>query len=151
MNVPKHEWRVLADKYIEGLCTTEESACWERLILSDDEAMLLHMEAVADAEITMPELADPDGFADRVLTRDEIVPYPVPNTPPSIKRPRRWYEKTIFHYTVAASITLVFMFTGAFERIFPEAIERIYPGPQTPSYTEQLMNKTTGWLDQLLP
>lgn len=151
MNVPKHEWGLLADKYIKGLSTTEETACWERLILSDDEALLLHMELVSESEILLPALTDPDSFAERVLSHEEIVPYPAPKTAPSVKRPRRWYEKTIFHYTVAATITLVFMFTGSFDHILPEETDRIYPGPQTPSFTEQLMNKTTGWLDRLLP
>ena len=147
----RHAWKTLAERYIQGVSNAEESECWEQLILSEDEAMLLHIEAVAEAAANMPKLADPVGFADRVLKQREMVPYPVPTTAPSMKRPRRWYEKTMIHYTVAASLTLVFMFTGTFDRLVPENAGRMYPGPETPSYTEQLMNKTTGWLDQLLP
>ena len=120
-------------------------------MLSDDEALRIYMQAMAEMDGELPSLPDPEDFARKVLERQDFVPYRRRNESLSSGRPRRWYERPIFHYTVAASITLVFVFSGAFDRMFPEDGHRERPVTQAPSYSEQLMEKTTGWLDRLKP
>lgn len=151
MITPNTEWRLQAATYIKGECTAEEASSWEALMLSNDAVLDVYMQVMSEMDSELPAMSNAEAFADRVLADEEVVPYQNRVVPLSSDRPRRWYERSLFHYTVAASITLVFMFSGAFDRLFPEDANHKSQVSHSPSYSEQLMKKTTGWLDQLKP
>lgn len=151
MNKATSDWRLLAERYIKGECSSEAAASWEALMLSDDTALEVYIQAMSEMDSELPDMTDPDDFTDRVLVNEDIIPYRSRVIPLSSDRPGRWYEKPLFHYTVAASITLVFMFSGAFDQLFPEEAKHRLPQSQSPSYSEQLMEKTTNWLDRIMP
>ena len=145
------EWRLQAASYIKGECTAEEASSWEALMLSNDEVLDVYMQVMSEMDHELPAMSNAEAFTDRILADEEVVPYQNRVVPLSSERPRRWYERPLFHYTVAASITLVFMFSGAFDRLFPEDANPKSQVSPSPSYSEQLLDKTTGWLDQLKP
>lgn len=150
MNTAHSDWKQQAGRYIRGECSSEEASSWEALMLSNDNALNVYMQVMAEMDQDLPMLESPESFADRVLSDKEIVPYQRRSVPTSSDRPRRWYERPLFHYTVAASLTIVFMFSGAFDRLFPESKNHQVPkSSQSVSYSEQLMEKTTSWLDRL--
>lgn len=151
MNTTISEWRSRATNYIKGECSSEEAAAWEALMLSNDDVLEVYMQVMSEMDSELPVMNHPETFVDRVLSNETIVPYRSQLVPISLDRPRRWYEKSVFHYTVAASITLVLMFSGAFDRLFPEGKNPKAELSSSPSYSEQLMEKTTNWLDQLKP
>lgn len=151
MNKETSDWRLQAERYIKGECSPEAAASWEALMLSEDAALDMYIQAMSEMESELPDMADPDDFTDRVLADEGMIPYRARVIPLSSDRPRKWYEKPLFHYTVAASITLVFMFSGTFDRLFPEDTKHRLPQSESPSYSEQLMEKTTNWLDMILP
>jgi hypothetical protein len=63
----------------------------------------------------------------------------------------RWYEKTIFHYAVAASLTLLIMSSGMFDKLHTGQMELMIPKKDnSPSFSEQVIQATSGWLDQLM-
>lgn len=152
MILPNSDWRLQAVNYIKGECSAEEASSWEALMLSDDAALDVYMQVMSEMDSELPTLENPESFVDSVLSNKEINPYRSRSVPISSNRPRRWYDRPLFHYTVAASFTVVFMFSGAFDRLFPEEPNQQVPKQsQSISYSEQLMEKTTSWLDQLKP
>ncbi|SMF87206.1 hypothetical protein SAMN05661091_3659 [Paenibacillus uliginis N3/975] len=152
MNMRNSNWRLQAASYIKGECSSEEASSWEALMLSDDAALDVYMQVMSEIDSELPTLENLEGFTDGVLSNEEIIPYRNRIVPISSDRPRRWYERPLFHYTVAASITLMLMFSGTFDRLFPEDTHHTAPKlSQSTSYSKQLMEKTTSWLDRLKP
>lgn len=64
-----------------------------------------------------------------------------------------FYQHTLFHYGVAASITIILMSTGVFSQLIHQSNAwSLFTGEkQQRSVTDQLMQKTTALLDQLRP
>ncbi|MGG1876991.1 hypothetical protein ABDI30_05275 [Paenibacillus cisolokensis] len=151
MKQPHHQLRSVAEAYIRGEVSDDEAAWFEACITSDDSALALYMEALADIEAELPTLEAPDQFAERLIAHEKIVPYRSAVPESDKDRPKRWYERPLFHYTIAASITMLFMFSGAYERLLP-AEDGLVPAANStmPSYSERWVDTTTGWIDQLL-
>ncbi|WP_054957369.1 hypothetical protein [Paenibacillus dakarensis] len=150
MNQANTDWRADAKRYLKGECSSEEAICWEELMLSNDEVLEVYMQVLSEMDSELPVMDSPEAFADRIMADEEIVPYRAQVVPNTSGKPHRWYENAWFHYTVAASITLVFMFSGAFDRLFPGDLELKANTSSAPSYSEQLMEHTTSWLDELM-
>lgn len=150
MKMPHHKLRSLAEAYIKGEATSDDATWFEACITSDDSALELYIQTLADMEEKLPTLKDPEVFANQLVGHADIIPYrrAVPHLDPD--RPKRWYERAIFHYSIAASITMLFMFSGAFDRLLQEDTELVPSHTEVPSYSEQWVDTTTGWLDQLL-
>ncbi|MGG3282361.1 hypothetical protein [Paenibacillus solani] len=144
------EYRHLTERYIRGEGTDEERSNYEELMLSDDSVLTLYMQVLAEFESELPNLPDPEAFADELVAHEQIKPYVHRTTLRNQDHPKRWYERAIVHYTIAASITMLFLFTGAFNQLLPGETSRDISLSNTPSYSEHWMEKTTGWLDQLL-
>lgn len=144
------EYRLLTERYVRGEGTYEERSNYEELMLSDDRVFTWYMQVLGEFDSELPDLPDPDGFVDGVVAHEEIIPYSQRTAWPHQEHPKRWYERAIFHYTIAASITMLFLFTGAFDQLLPGEISGDIPLSKQPSYSEQWMEKTSGWLDQLL-
>ncbi|EHB64462.1 MULTISPECIES: hypothetical protein [Paenibacillus] len=144
------ERKAMTERYIKGEAAPEERALYEERLLSDDSLLELYMEALSRQD-GLPDLPDPALFADRVMNHEKIKPYPRRAAAYASDRPKRWYEKAIVHYAIAASVTLLFLFTGAFERLQSVSPEQGAPLSQSPSYSDQLVEKTSGWIDSLLP
>ncbi|GAB6930016.1 hypothetical protein JCM10914A_39990 [Paenibacillus sp. JCM 10914] len=150
MNRDHHDEMQRIQMFIRGEGTTAERSEFEERLLHDDYVLELYMQVLAEVDHELPELQDPETFAAELVEHEDIQPYRSNVTTLSPQRSKRWYERPMFHYTIAASITLLFMFTGAFDRLLPAEIEQVVAVKEAPSYSEQLMQKTTGWLDQLL-
>lgn len=139
----------MAERYVRGEGSAEERMFFEELMLADDEVLERYMQVLGQLDGELPGLADSAAFAEQIAKHEEIIPYASRVMPLAPERPKRWYERVVAHYVIAASITMLFLFSGAFDRLLPEEPSEV-PLSETPSYTEQLMNKTTSWLDKLL-
>ncbi|KOP68893.1 hypothetical protein AMS62_29320 [Bacillus sp. FJAT-18019] len=144
------EYRQLTERYIRGEGTAEERSNYEELMLSDDSVLTLYMQVLEELDSELPNLPDPEAFADELVAHEQIKPYAHRAAMQNQERPKRWYERAIVHYTIAASITMLFLFTGAFNQLLPGETNGNNSLSNTPSYSEHWMEKTTGWLDQLL-
>lgn len=150
MNAKDHELKLLTERYVRGEGSPEERTSYEELMLTDDDVLEIYMQVLSELDAELPGMADPEAFAEQVVEHEQIMPY-TPKAPLRIQeRPKRWYERAIVHYAIAASITMLFLFTGAFDRLLPSEISGQVPLSDTPSYSEQWVEKTTGWLDRLL-
>ncbi len=138
--------RRLAQHYIDGMCTLEQEQSWESLLLEDTEAMDIHIQLLSSTELRMPDIANVMQFTDEVMNR---IPEHLYEKEDSYQQRRRWFEHPIFHYTVAACITLLFLTTGLFDKLVAGDLNHVIATEQTTSYSDQMMDITVSWLDQL--
>jgi hypothetical protein len=136
----------LAQNYVDGSCTTEQEQTWESLLLEDTEAMELHIQLLSSMELRMPQIGDSKKFTDDVM---KMLPTDLYEKEISyIANRRRWFEHPIFHYAVAACLTLVFLTTGLFDKLVTSELD-VIDHSQNTSYSDQMMDITVTWLDQL--
>lgn len=64
---------------------------------------------------------------------------------------KKWYTNMFFHYTVAASLTLILVGSGIFDQMFDRVsqISQDTEQDQLTSVADQLTNKAGKWLDAL--
>lgn len=60
----------------------------------------------------------------------------------------RWYEKTIFHYAVAASLTLLIMTSGMFDKLHTGQMELMIPKKIIPHHlaSKSYRQLADGWI-----
>ncbi|MEK3787704.1 hypothetical protein [Paenibacillus sp. FSL K6-1230] len=69
---------------------------------------------------------------------------------PRHERGKRWYHRKWAHYAIAASITLICSYTGAFDQLSPAESLRVQSDFHTAeSVSEEVMKAATGWLDRV--
>ncbi|AOZ91291.1 hypothetical protein [Paenibacillus crassostreae] len=136
----------LAQSYIDGTCTKEQERTWEAFLIDDSEAIDLHIQLLSSMELRMPILTDSVQFTNDVMSKLPTQLYESDMN--SFEHKRRWYELPIFHYTVAACITILFMTTGMFDMLIPGKLDVIEQRQSQP-VSDQMMDMTITWLDQL--
>jgi replicative superfamily II helicase len=147
--------RSQANAYIEGHMDEAMREDWEQLLLEDEESLASYMEMLDELQEELPSLENSSAFTERVMgdwakmaeSSAELEQVAVEEG----GRRYRWYEKTIFHYAVAASLTLLIMSSGMFDKLHTGQMELMIPKKDnSPSFSEQVIQATSGWLDQLM-
>ncbi|MBE0335831.1 hypothetical protein [Paenibacillus sp. 23TSA30-6] len=137
--------------YITGACTTKESERLEKLLLEDEQVLVLYLAALEQLESTLDDCSawmDTERFTDQVMA---ALPDMEAEASQVIFKKRRWFEKPVFHYVVAASLTLILLSSGAFDKMMPQTGGKPVPPKERVSYSEEVMRATTSWLDKLKP
>ncbi|MFB5759195.1 hypothetical protein [Paenibacillus medicaginis] len=131
--------------YIHGGCTAEQADYIEQLLLEDEAAFAEYMKELERLQDRLPELDNPVSFAERVMAG-----LPVSNNKAASGKQagQRWYEHAFFHYALAASITLLILFSGAFDKLTAER-SLLLEQSSAPSYSAEAMKAATGWLDRM--
>lgn len=147
--------REQAKAYVEGHMDETIREDWERLLLEDEETFTSYMEMLDELQEDLPSLENSSVFTERVMadwakmTESSALFEQV--TVEEGGRRYRWYEKTIFHYAVAASLTLLIMSSGMFDKLHTGQMELMIPKKDNSlSFSEQVIQATSGWLDQLM-
>jgi len=142
--------------YLSGQGRPEERDSFEELLLENEEDLLIYMESLDMTWEKMPSLENPQAFAEHVMDRltvNAMVPAAVESAGQATEEPRRsrWYEKAIFHYVIAASLTLLFLSSGVFDRLLTGDMNVVIEASvNSPSFSEQAMRAASGWLEQLM-
>lgn len=146
----------------DELPPAERERCEEHL-LQCDMCLAVYMECLERSEGLLPGLSDEREFAGQVMARlEEQAPTEIkpsltgPDS--SLRRKRRtWLHHPIFHYTVAAAVTLLLMSTGIFHQLTqqanasaPPSVDSV-PLRERPSFSKQMMDKTIRVLDSIEP
>lgn len=145
-----------ASAYLQGTGSVRDREEWECQLLEDEDALSEYIEALDEHQDVLPRLEEPLVFVDNVMRSwNELAAVPEVSDESAfiLEEPRRnrWYEKAIFHYTIAASITVLFLLSGVFDRLLiDEMSATVQMKDEDPSYSEQMMLATSGWLDQLI-
>ncbi|MFH5187007.1 hypothetical protein ACHHV8_32960 [Paenibacillus sp. TAB 01] len=126
--------------------TPQEEAELEQHLQQCDTCLELYMLGLEEAEADYPALADPQVLLDQVMLKlPPMAPTPQADFSPlpakKIEDRRTgWLRHPVFHYTVAAAITVVLMSSGAFQTI----VDRLQPGDSYGSEAMKLEHRDKG-------
>jgi len=120
---------------------------YEEHLYSCDQCLDLYFQVVAEQEEFLPVLSNEADFTNTIMARIEES-----NKSDKLHQNVKkvpFYQRVIFHYTVAAAMTILLMITGVFQSITsyvgtiqnPVAIEEQY------SVTKGIVDKTFAWMD----
>lgn len=145
----------MAKAYLEGQGDAADREAWEQQLLEDEDVFASYMKMLDELEKELPPLENSPAFTESVIKdwADRLAPSTELEqiSDKEGKRRYRWYEKTIFHYAVAASLTLLIMSSGMFDKLLTGEMELVIPKKDnSPSFSEQMMQTTSGWLDRLM-
>jgi hypothetical protein len=135
--------------YIRGESVPERAEWLESLLLDDEQAFELYMQVLDAESAVLPVLESPELFAQNVMNQIGMPEIKAVNMETKKCR-RRFYEHRLFHYVIAASLTLIFLSAGWFDKLTPGPNLTDKHAARTP-FSEELVKVTTGWLDRLKP
>lgn len=156
-------------QYIRGELESEMEEQLEDLLRKgDDETFQSYMQAmtlsmdVKEDDAPFPNLQDAEAFTDSVMASilllDEaeckdkigITGENVVQVNRSLKRSRVYRNQPLFHYIIAASITLILLTSGMFDLLTSSAshVNRAIKEQSGPSFSETMMDATHGWMNR---
>jgi hydroxyethylthiazole kinase-like sugar kinase family protein len=119
----------------------------EELLLHDEEALMSYTEALTSLEHEIPHLSDELRFKNQVM--DQILLSQTLQTKSSVKG-KKWSSHPLFHYIIAASVTLFLLSSGLFD-LLSQGTNQIIHNQDSHTLSQQLLEKTTGWINFLKP
>ena len=134
--------------YIEGRTSGNQAVQMEQFLLSEPDAMARYLEAL-ELKQDHPVLPNSDDFTKFVMNRIESLASDGKARNSRGGRNRRWFEHRVFHYTVAACLTLIFLSSGLFDKMAP--YHKFQEGDTAGSFTEKWTEAATSWLDNFKP
>lgn len=112
------------DLYAEGQLPDEERRAYEAHLSSCESCLEWYMQSLERAACAYPELEDEARFTEAVMARIDLEH---PLSPPAFsmkkaklgqtRRVPAFTRNPLFHYTVAAVITVILMSSGAFQSL----------------------------------
>ncbi|AZK47217.1 hypothetical protein [Paenibacillus lentus] len=139
-------------KYILGELDEQQSKHAESLLVHDPNALEAYMAALSSLEERLPGLQQEDAFIEELMHRLPASGE-AQQARGEVKRQagkRRIREHPLFNYVIAASITLFLLSFGVFDHMTSGAYHVVPPSSEPP-LSERIMEKTSGWIDQLKP
>ncbi|RIW33987.1 hypothetical protein D3H55_10330 [Bacillus salacetis] len=139
-HVTYEEWQ----KYVGDGLAEEVRQQYEEHLYSCDDCMEIYLAAIEAGGTSFPEFSDEARFTEDIM--NEVEQYKERDDSRAGKK-QRFYQNAAFHYSVAAAMTIVLMYTGIFQQLigFAEEFER----SSRPSFTNELMNKTTDLINNV--
>jgi hypothetical protein len=137
----KQEWI----QYINGKLAEDLQIELDHHLLSCNQCMNSYMECIEEGGDLLPSLENPMLFVDTIM---KSLPSVHEERPAQKSKMRRFYETPIFHYSVAAAITFIFMSSGLFTQLIDlVSIFQADPVSRGSTVSNTLMHKTINLLD----
>lgn len=138
------EWEM----FINNLLSESEVKQMEDHLYSCDVCLERYLTLIEKEKETLPHLQKDDLTADII---NKVTSKPVHQKRDQTKQPV--YKRTIFHYSVAALLTLCFMGSGLFHTMssYMSTVEAEVIDKPRVSITENLMNKTIKFINEMEP
>ncbi|USB34813.1 hypothetical protein [Paenibacillus sp. YPG26] len=133
-------WR----QYILGELSPGKRDELDQWLAEDETALEEYLVVFESMEHPIGDLPDIYAFTDRVMNALPVNDSSV-NQPLQLHRKWAWIKHPITHYTIAASITLLLITSGFFDRLEQNA-DHLWSGDNG-SISEQWLSRTTSWLD----
>jgi anti-sigma factor RsiW len=137
---PNEEWR----KFICDVLPKEKREEMESHLYSCDECLAVYMELIEACASDLPTPSEQAISADVILAQVALEA-----KPNRMKQSGR--KQKLFHYGIAAAITIGLMSSGIFHSMTTVAVSGTAISENRPSYTEQWMDKTLSFLDWIKP
>ncbi|UCZ53526.1 zf-HC2 domain-containing protein [Bacillus shivajii] len=134
----KGEWL----KFVNGELPDETRQEFEDHLFTCDACMNLYIEAIEESSRNLPSVNNEKAFTDSVMSKVET-DFSSSNVTEQEKTNRPFYQKTAFHYVVAASLTIVLMSSGVFQSItsYVDDLQRSTLSEESPSITAQILDR----------
>jgi anti-sigma factor RsiW len=140
------EWK----RYANDELPEPDREFYEDHLYSCDECLEVYLEAVAETEL--PSMESGSAFTDLVMAKiSEEVKKPAQPRIFEEKKRRPFYQSPLFHYSLAAAMTILLMTTGVFQSItqYAGAVQDPDFQEKKTSVTEGLVDKTFAWMDTI--
>ncbi len=138
-------------RYLKKELSEEEQGIYENHLYSCDQCLVLYLEAVSEEE-ALPVLTNEATFTDLVMGQVSEIKLPTLQTTKETRNGRkRFYQSSIFHYTIAAAMTILLMTSGVFQSLtqYAENVQSSDFQKKETSMTAGLVDKTFAWMDSL--
>ncbi|MDQ0273541.1 hypothetical protein [Cytobacillus purgationiresistens] len=136
------EWQT----YVKNELEDEVRETYEDHLYSCDQCLDLYLMAVEEDDL--PIIENEPNFTDSVMAQIKSQKEaPVPEA--RVERRSAFYQKSIFHYGIAAAMTLILMSTGVFQSLtqYAGGVESQGFKEKETSMTEGIVDKTFAWMD----
>ncbi|WP_141430394.1 hypothetical protein [Bacillus sp. 03113] len=132
-------------KYVNNELEEHVREAYEKHLYSCDQCLELYVRVIEQHEDSFPVIIDETDFANSIMeaiSEQKII---------QKQKATPFYQKALFHYTLAAAMTLLLMMTGVFHSIteYAESIQLSEQNGEQSSMTDGIMNKTFAWMDSL--
>lgn len=126
--------------YVANELDEETRYLYEQHLFSCDQCLELYLKAVESNITASPQLKE--DFTDKVL--DYVTKHTVSKQQ---KYKRSNFQKSFFHYVIAAAMTFILMSSGLFGQLTEVVSQFEKAGnEQTQSFTEKLIDKTMSFI-----
>lgn len=134
--------------YIQGKLSPSEEKRLDMLVIDDIHAFQMYTQELERYEGDLPKLPNREHFTDQIM-RGIPESYEIRENKQSLKTTaQRNRTLPIYHYLIAASITLFLLGSGVFDML-SEGANRTLDKSVDTSISDQWMNATTKWIDSL--
>lgn len=134
-------------KYVKDELEESVRTAYEDHLYTCEECFERYLIAVEENKEELPLLSSEKQFTDKVMAviaEEKKKGVQETNGTP-------FYQKAIFHYLIAAGMTILLMTTGVFQEItkFGDAAQHVSVHEKSTSFTNVWMNKTITLLDEI--
>ena len=139
-------------KYVKNEVEQSAREEFEAHLYNCDQCLTIYLQAVAAEEEYLPMIEDEAEFTNLVMEKiAESKPTSIQTLKKKSANRKPFYQTTIFHYSVAAAMTLFLMTTGVFQSItkYTETVQTPSFYVKEKSVTEGIVDKTFAWMDSL--
>lgn len=134
-HISNEEWA----RYVKGHLSEEFRDSYEAHLYECEDCINTYLQAMEISESSLPDLKDGSQLTEAIM--NEIGGTDLKRCATS-QRP--FNQHPLFHYIIAAAMTIVFMFSGVFQSItnYLDDVQNTTLSQQTPSITEKILEKT---------
>ncbi|MBS4191857.1 hypothetical protein KHA94_16950 [Bacillus sp. FJAT-49705] len=143
----KEEWL----KYVKNELNKDVREGFENHLYGCDQCLDLYLQAVAEEESQLPIMLNEADFTDSIMASIAEYKNNHIERPQVRKKSKSFYQSALFHYSIAAAMTILLMTTGVFQSItkYAENVQSPSFKEKETSMTEGIVNKTFAWMDSL--
>lgn len=132
-------------QYTRGELDSATRKQYDDHLYNCDQCLSVYLEAVEAMEHTLPVMSNEDIFTDMIM--QQIEGQKQKQNKKSQKQ--SFYQKAIFHYLVAAAMTIILMTSGVFSHLTNAVNDFETNKKKEPSFVMGLMNKSVSFIDKV--
>lgn len=139
-------------KYVKNELDKDTREEYENHLYRCDQCLDIYLQAVVEVESELPVITNEADFTDLVMAQISEASVPkIQNVKEKKKTSKRFFQEPLFHYSIAAAMTILLMSTGVFQSItkYTENVQNPDFQEKRTSMTEGIVDKTFAWMDSL--
>ncbi|MFD2446613.1 hypothetical protein ACFSO7_21980 [Bacillus sp. CGMCC 1.16607] len=132
-------------KYVKNELDGSTREEYENHLYSCDQCLESYLQVLDGDTTQFPVIQNDFDFTDGIMA--EIAD--LNKQKQKVNTKKSFYQSSVFHYLIAAAMTLVLMGSGVFQSItkYADTVQNPQVLGQTPSVTEEIIEKTFTWID----